>query len=204
MQKTLTLIIIGLISMGLFSCFKKKSELNQTSESELQSEIKIENQDLTKPEITKEFDDLSSKAYEYLTARQKIMEEKYAIGKYEKWFYDQETGYLTFSDGDIIKIKIKYEEVGSISKTSNTWLWSWANPHLEDKIKTDILEVKEYGEKHNFEPLTKRKWYADEYDGWEMTGISAYLMKAEGAYRVPTENTFSFMIFKEVIDLRTE
>ncbi len=85
---------------------------------------------------------------------------------------------------------------------SNTWLWSWANPHLEEKIKTKILKVKEYGEKHKIESLTKSKLQANEVDGWEMTAISAYLMKAEGAYRVPTDRTFSFMIFKEVKDLR--
>ncbi len=95
-----------------------------------------------------------------------------------------------------------YEEVGSISKISNTWLWSWANPHLDDKIKTDISLVKEYGEKQNLEKLIKRKWNADEYDGWEMTAISAYLMKAKGAYRVSTEKTYSFKIYKEIIDLR--
>ena len=163
-----------------------------------------ENQNLEKPERTKEFESLSEKAYEYLNKQQEIMDKKYELGTYEKWFYDQETGLLTFSDGDTVKIKIRYEEVGSISKVSETWLWSWANPHLESKIKTDILKVKEYGKKNNLEPLTKRKFNADQYDGWELTGISAYLMSAKGAYRVPTEKTYSFMIFKEVIDLRNK
>jgi len=37
-----------------------------------------------------------------------------------------------------------------------------------------------------------------------MTGISALLMTAKGACRLPTENTFSFMIYKEVIDLQNK
>jgi hypothetical protein len=186
--------------MGFFSFLYKKSDTKQNSKTQ----VEAQQQDLAKPEASDEFKKLSKKAYEYLNDQQKLIEEKYGIGKYEKWFYDQETGYLTFSDGDTIKIKIKYEEVGSISKVSETWLWSWTNPHLEDNIKTDILQVKMYGQENGLEQLTKRKWYADEYDGWEMTAISAYLMKAKGAYRVPTEKTFAFMIFKEVIDLRTK
>ena len=43
---------------------------------------------------------------------------------------------------------------------------------------------------------------AEEVDGWEMTAISAYLLKAKGAYRVPTGKTFSFMLFMEIEDLR--
>jgi hypothetical protein len=186
--------------MELFSCFNKNSDNNKKEKTKIQ----IDEQNLSQPKITDPFEKLSKDSYEYLTNQQKLMEEKYGLGKYEKWYYDQETGYLTFSDGDTVKIKIKYEEVGSISKISKTWLWSWANPHLEDGIKTDILKVKEYGIQNKLEPLTKRKWYADEYDGWEMTAISAYIMNAKGAYRVPTEKTFSFMIFKEIIDLRTK
>jgi len=131
-----------------------------------------------------------------------LTESVYDIGSYENWFYDQRTGLLTFSNDNLKQIEIRYEDVGSISKISDTWLWSWANPHLEEQVKTEILLVKEYGKNNNIEHLTKKKWKADQYDGWEMTAIAAYLMKAKGAYRVPTENTFSFMIFKEIIDLR--
>ncbi len=181
--------------MSIFSFFKKNPEQKSIIE-------KIQEENLITPKDTKEFEKLSEISYEYLNKQQEEVEEKYEIGKYENWFYDQGKGTLTFSDKGIDKIIIKYEEVGSISKISNTWLWSWANPHLEEKIKTEINLVKEYGKKQKLEKLIKRKWNADEYDGWEMTAISAYLMKAKGAYRVPTEKTYSFMIYKEIIDLR--
>ena len=181
--------------MSIFSFFKKKSEEKSIIEN-------VQEENLITPKDTKEFEELSKISYEYLKKQQEEVEEKYGIEKYENWFYDQEKGTLSFSDKGIDKIIIKYEEVGSISKISNTWLWSWANPHLDYKIKTDVNLVKEYGEKQKLEKLIKRKWNADEYDGWEMTAISAYLMRAKGAYRVPTEKTFSFMIYKEIIDLR--
>jgi len=52
------------------------------------------------------------------------------------------------------------------------------------------------------EPLTKSKWKADEYDGWEMTGISAYLLSTKGAYRIPTDSILAFVLFTEIRDLR--
>ncbi len=161
--------------------------------------LRIDAQNLKRPKASKDFIKLLNKSYDYLTEQQEICEEQYHIGSYEKWYYDQETGELTFSNGDTIKLIIKYEEVGSVSKTSKTWLWAWANSRLLDQVKSEIPIVKEYGLKHNMPRLTKRKWHGDQYDGWEMTAISAYLLKAKGAYRVPTENLYSFMIYKEII-----
>jgi hypothetical protein len=97
---------------------------------------------LITPKDTKEFEKLSEISYEYLNKHKKKLRKNMGIGKYENWFYDQDNGTLTFSDKGIDKIIIKYEEVGSISKISNTWLWSWANPHLDYKIKTDTNLVK--------------------------------------------------------------
>jgi len=157
---------------------------------------------ISRPEYSDECMNLIKTGYEYLSNQQKIVEEKYQLGSYEKWYYDQTKGLLTFSDGDTIKIEIDYEEVGSISKTSNTWLWAWDNSYVDEKVKSKIVEVRNYGIENNLEPLAKSKWEAEELDGWEMAGVAAYLIKAKGAYRVPTENTFSFMIFKEIRDLR--
>jgi len=159
---------------------------------------------LETPKRTSEFEALSKKAYKYLNEQMNIVEETYGIHSYENWCYDQETGILVFSNSESLDkiVEIQYEEVGSISKISQTWLWSWANPNLEPKIKTEIEFVKNYGEVNNLESLTKRKWFGDEYDGWEMTAITAYLMKAKGAYRLPLENTFTFVIYKEINDMR--
>jgi hypothetical protein len=161
----------------------------------------IEDVNLEKPNRTSEFEILRKKAYNYLIEQQKIIEDAYGIHKFEDWFYDQESGILTFSNAETKDkiLEINYEEVGSISKISETWLWSWANPNIEPKVKTDIELVKNYGKENNLELLTKSKWIADEYDAWEMTAISAYLMKAKGAYRFPLENTLSFVIYKEII-----
>lgn len=174
--------------MGLFSffgCGDKSKKSNNPKVTELD---------------TISFENLSKKAYEYLNKQQDICNSVYKIGTYQNWYYDQLTGELTFSDNGVKKLIIEYEEVGSVSEVTNTFLWAWANPHLEEKIKTEILKVKEYGQKRNFEKLVNSKWTADQYDGWEMTAIASYLLKTKGAYRVPTSNDklFSFMIFKNI------
>ncbi|WP_301929534.1 DUF6882 domain-containing protein [Ferruginibacter sp.] len=146
------------------------------------------------------FENLSKKAYEYLNKQQDICTNVYKIGGYQDWYYDQFTGELTFSDKGIKKFIIDYEEVGSLSLKSNTWLWAWENPNLEEKIKSKIGLVRDYGQRRQFEKLINPKWTADQFDGWEMTAIAAYLMKAKGAYRVPSKDSllYSFMIYKTI------
>lgn len=187
-MKNLKPLLIFIFTMGLLSVFgcgdnSKNSNHKQLTELD-----------------TISFEELSKKAYEYLNKQQDICNTVYKIDTYQNWYYDQLTGELTFSDSGVNKLIIDYEEVGSVSEVTNTFLWAWANPHVEQKIKSDIIKVKEYGQKRNFEKLIAAKWTADQYDGWQMTAISSYLLQAKGAYRVPTNNDtlFAFMIFKKI------
>lgn len=158
---------------------------------------------LNKPVYTEDFKELSRVSYEYLFEQQKVITEAYGIHQYEEWYYDQDTGILNFSSHGSNIVSFKYEEVVSISKISNTWLWSWANPHIGKEVTQQIGIIREYGLMHNLEHLYKDKWFADEYDGWEMTAITAYILKAKGAYRFPLENTFSYVVYKEIVELNS-
>jgi hypothetical protein len=91
-----------------------------------------------------------------------------------------------------------FQVVGSISTTSNTWLWSWANPSILESVKKDIHLVRQFGDKHKLEELTEEKWEADELDGWAMTNVTAKLLNAKGAYRCPNENGAMFVVFTDV------
>jgi len=146
------------------------------------------------------YQDLLDKSFDYLTEQQDICKDEFKISTYKNWFYDQETGELTFSDDGVKKLIINYENVGTVSLKSNTWLWAWANNNTLDKVKSEIGVIKEYGDKREFEKLMTSKWPADEVDGWEMTSIAAYLMKAKGAYRVKSsdDSVFVYMLFKEI------
>ena len=146
------------------------------------------------------FDNLSKEAYSYLNKQQEICRANYKLGEYQNWYYDHLTGKLTFSNNGIPELIIIYELVGSVSQKTNTLLWSWANPHIEHEVNTDIIRVRDYGVKCDIPKLVTEKWNADETDGWEMTAIAAYILKAKGAYRVPHKENdlFSFMIFKEI------
>ena len=149
---------------------------------------------------TVSFEELSRISCAYIKNQQAYCQERYKIGQYERWDYNQLTGKLIFSDKGVQKVIVDYEEVGSVSLKSNTWLWAWSNSSIEENVKKEIAKVRSYGIKRGFESLIHAKWSADIVDGWDMTAISAYLLKAKGVYRVPShdDKLFSFMHFKKI------
>ncbi|MBB6237009.1 hypothetical protein HDC90_001626 [Pedobacter sp. AK013] len=79
-------------------------------------------------------------------------------------------------------------------------MWAWGNSSIEENVKKEITRVRTYGIKRGFENLLTAKWPAGIMDGWDMAAISAYILKAKGVYRIPSNDNklFSFMLFKKI------
>lgn len=142
-----------------------------------------------------EFEDFIRQSTAYLRACNKKAERHFGIGDYARFEYDLRRREIWWSDPDGPKVRGRVTIVGTISTISNTWLWSWANPHFNDLDLGQILEVKTFGEQESITKLTEAKWEAEEVDGWEMTCVSARLLEAQGAYRPPCENGPMFLLF---------
>jgi hypothetical protein len=145
-------------------------------------------------EITDRFVALVTAAHAYATERQDELRRDFRLGTWQRYDWDQGTGQLTFSADGIVRVVADIQFVGTVSTVSSTWLWAWANPRLEPAVARDVAEVRRYGEEHDIAQLTTPKWAADENDGWEMTSISAYLLRARGLYRAPREGGFTYMV----------
>ncbi len=158
--------------------------------------------DLAKPEDTDQFLELLDRSQVYLDERQEVCSTKFQLGRFKKCVIHQDQGLITFSEGEIAQLQIKYVVAGSISKNTQTWLWGWANSHLPEHVSKVINQVRDYGVTQHLEKLTKRKWHAEAEDGWEMTAITAYLLHGQGAYCHPTDGAYFFLVFMHIDDFR--
>ncbi len=134
----------------------------------------------------------------------KILQEKfqkdYDLDWYEDWFYNQATGLLTFSTNEV-KLNFKYFQVGSFSKKSDTWKWSWANDHTLDNVKETTKVIREFGQSSNFPKLIEGCFPSDEFEAWEFTAISAKIANGIGVYRpVDDEQLKIFLVLTELVD----
>jgi hypothetical protein len=141
------------------------------------------------------FTELVTAAHAYLTRRQDCLRDAYRLSEHERWDWDDERGAVIFSTGGAPQVVARGQLVGSVSRRTGTWLWAWANADIDRRLCRDLEEVRRFGEHHGIWQLTTPKWEADEVDGWEMTAVAAYILQAEGAYRMPYEHLYSFAIF---------
>lgn len=150
------------------------------------------------PIVTPDFKALVERGCEYLTAREAELRDRYGLGSYQRYDWDQDAGTIVFSNHGQPGLVADIHFVGSISTRTGTWLWSWANRSVSCRVSDRLLEVKRYGEKRGIPQLTEPYWSANEFDGWEMTSVAACLLSAEGGYRTPDEHGFTYMLLMGV------
>ena len=131
----------------------------------------------------------------YLKEQINICNTAYGLDNCNRMDYEQETGKMIFSALATPKIISTFMIAGSVSARTNTWLWSWDNPYLLENVVKEMWKVRESGEKHHIYKLVEPKWEATEDEGWDMTAIAAYILKAKGAYKFPSEKIMTFAIF---------
>lgn len=148
--------------------------------------------------MKQEINELIKESHLYLSKIQDSFKKKYNLNYYENWYYEDGTAIFKFNTGED-EMYFKYQIVGSFSKNTNTWKWSWDNEHLPKIVKKDLSKVKEYGESNLYEKLTTGMWEADEIDGWEMTAIASKILKPIGAYRIPSEHLLTYCLLTEPI-----
>jgi hypothetical protein len=125
--------------------------------------------------------------------RQERMIADLGLDRYARMSLDMEKAELVFSDETLPTLTTGIEAVGSVSKTSDTWLWGWSNFHLPAIVRGRLEKVREIGEREGFLHLTEPKWAADEHDGWHMAAIAARAIGALGVYRLPGEQVTTFL-----------
>ena len=131
--------------------------------------------------------------HQALATRQARLTEAYGLSTHERFDYDQASATLTFSSGGVPAVVADVEFIGSIANTSGTWRWSWANFSLLPQVVGRISAVRQYGLDNGFAPLVVPQWKADVVDAWELAGVAAYVLEAQGVYRAPTDNGYLFM-----------
>jgi len=146
-----------------------------------------------------QYNDLLNKSRAYLESLMTECEREFKFGSLHRMDYEQESCRMIFSDISVQpRVVANFQIVGSLSGNSGTWLWSWDNEYLLDIAIEDIWYVKQFGDENMIEKLSSPKWNASKEDAWDMTAISAYLLKARGAYSFMSDDIRVFVIFKEI------
>ena len=117
-------------------------------------------------------------------------------GHHARWDWDANASTITFTNPDELPLRIHVTVVGTTE--GDSWQWTWANKNFEQFTKRDMEKVRAFGEQKGYDQLTTAFLSADEYTGWEMTAVAAYVLSAPGAYRFPTERGFAYVVYRSI------
>jgi Family of unknown function (DUF6882) len=97
-------------------------------------------------DLPSDFSTLQKMCVEELALKTQAHKEAWGVGKIERWDLSQDTGELVFSLPDGIKAVCPAQIIGTYNSQDQTWLWAWANPSIDEKLRADALKVRKYGE----------------------------------------------------------
>ncbi len=112
------------------------------------------------------------------------------------WAYDMQSGTLSFGD----RYQWKAEVLGTESKESGTWLWSWANEgsNIPPEQQAASLKLKALGEEHGIEELTEPMVPLEHANGQALASIAGI---GEGwgkaYYQGPYEGGAAFLLITD-------
>ncbi|AUC79958.1 hypothetical protein CW736_11550 [Nonlabens sp. MB-3u-79] len=144
------------------------------------------------------YEKYAQKAVDKLQESQPEFRTKFDTDNYDNWFYNQSSETLRLYSNDK-EIYFKYIPVGTFSLNINSWMWAWANEDSVEPRKFRTLKIKEFGEKKNYENLTKSHFEGGKYTGWELTAIAFEIIGGIGTYRVISEHLEKYFLLTEQI-----
>jgi len=152
----------------------------------------------SQPKLPPDFSTLQKLSMEELKLKTDAHRQAWGLDRITRWDLNQDTGQLIFSLPDGLKAEGPAQIIGTYNSEGHTWLWAWANPSIEDKLKVDALKLRKYGEEHHIDRLTTSKWLGTEDDAWSMAAVAVKLCGEQGAYRGPAGATRVFIAFGEI------
>jgi len=147
-----------------------------------------------------DYNHFASECINRLKVVQQKFQDEYDVDWYDNWFYNQVTGLLTFTTGEV-ELNFRYFDVGSFSEKSQTWKWSWDNDTTIESAKRQVYIIKEFGLRSNFPKLTTGYFASEEVEAWEFAAIAVDLTNAIGIYRPVNDRQLQiFLAVTEFVD----
>jgi hypothetical protein len=125
-----------------------------------------------------------------LRGKQKRLATEYGIGRFARWWFDQETAALQFFDDEgRLGLDTNFINIGSYSPRSSTWKWAWCNDAVlpaRRQASTRLRELYEVTGMAMFH--AEAPFEIDEAQAWELAAVAVMHLDAAGCYRAPASD----------------
>lgn len=145
-----------------------------------------------------EFDSFLDEACNELDTKYQYLVDEFGLGSHDSFVVEYEEQSLLFFCKEKPVIKAKILPVASHVPEKDSLVWFWSNSNLPDSVKEHSAAVKKLYDVTGYELFNNPSVECDEGMAWEIAAMACKCLGAQGVYRVPQGNLFSYLLLTEV------
>jgi hypothetical protein len=150
------------------------------------------------PMVPLDWEELLSAATDYVQQCQDRLQSEFQMGSWDPIEIDHESGQLTWTPGNAIRVRANVRYAGTLSLATDTWLWSWANESIPEAARSDMEWLEAFGGENNLDWLSNARCPANARHAWELAAVACYLLQADGLYRVARDGEEHILVLDDV------
>jgi hypothetical protein len=107
--------------------------------------------------------------------------DRWGLGTAQRWVLDQDQGRITWSFPDRI-VSADAQILGSWNGTVNSFVWSWDNESIQDKLCTTAARARAFGVENDVVALSSSPLNLDESQARDLVALAFRLGDCTGLY----------------------
>ena len=143
---------------------------------------------------TTEFPKLLELAYAEVQAGTRDLVNRYSLGDYPSFEFDEPNARLVFVDGSR-RLAVPVQLIGYHFPRESEWQWAWSDPSLSVGITRSARAARAWGEANDIALLTRTHRGAVEDGCWRLSAFAARLTHWPAVYRCPFANRYLYIAF---------
>jgi hypothetical protein len=144
-----------------------------------------------------EFEHVAESSVKRMLARQAAFDTEWFPDGFRSWTCDQAAGVIRFLKADGTGIEAPVQILGSYAKDSETWEWSWNNPHVNAELAHDASSARDHARVRGYAPLTTGIVRASLHEARRMLAVAVGLVDAPAVYWGATGTHVIAMIYRD-------
>lgn len=78
------------------------------------------------------------------------------------------------------------------------WSWTWEHPQIERALQAEARKLRDYGERHGYESLTRTRFPSTEVEAWGLTAVACLQARAAGAWRIRIPAGYLYVLLRNL------
>jgi hypothetical protein len=150
-----------------------------------------------------QFDAFVASAVSELKAKQETLSERWGLGRFARYLFEQSTASLQFFDATgLERVRATVIPLGSYASRSRTWQWAWANESFLEPLRASAGALRNLHGVTGFPVFAAPTFNADADMAGEISAMAVKHLGALGCYRAPAATSDLYLAIMQIAEVQ--